>query len=578
MKPVTTINYNLPPQELFFIPGVDSGLSVLRPNEWAWRPGQRAKIAGYSVSAYDNHNQAVDIVIDQATRSRVFESTIEFNSIPAVAQNLSVVTNCMGINGKWLLSGAGGARVRNRSVWRSSSDPIEVDTQTDAYLSQFQGPDSAMQPLAQYDGDYRALPYVIDARNLHNYYHFLTETLPRLQIPIDIDHTGPIYICYKGEQVSGFPKRLIEALYPEIADRVEFVESPLNIPQAVIDFSWDHYHAVAPDHIVPSISPLIPAGQKWLNNSTARTARRILDLNAFNTLLVKLRERALTAIKGMDVSHLPKRFWVTRDPSSPRARMMKNEEALVAELEKLGFQSILFENYSPLEQIALMANAEVMASHHGAAFANMLFAGPDTQVIEIGTPQTAMVRWADFFPLAHAAQAQYTTFFADMDWATPEIIPNFDKDGHIAVSVTPNAIKSIVDFIACNVGAYPEKIGRKRLLQNLEVLDKTGKFAAAIGLMEQYDNQIQGDLELMRMYVRMCTELDLPEKTFKMLSAIWLIDQSKPASLERLIWLCRRTDQLELAPELVAEHRQRFPNRHDAFRKKIRWFDRLEQA
>ena len=575
---LTDINYNLPPNDFFFVPGVDAGLALLQPTEWIWRTAQHGHISGFAVSNYESHNDSIETVVEQSLNSRRLRSAIEFNAIPAVATNLSIVHNCVAINGKWLLSGAAGSRIRNRSVWRSAADPIEVDGQTDAYLSSFQGADSKMKPLPVTDDDVSQLPYVIEARNLFNYYHFVCETLPRLQVPIDINHKGPIYICYKGDAVSGFPQRLIDALFPEIADRVEFVQTPKSFARAVIDFSWDHYFNVAPDHIVPSITPLIPDSQKWLQNSTARTAGRALERNMFNTLLVRLRERALNAVADMDTSHLPKKFWVTRDSASPRARMMKNEDALIKELTKLGFETVLFENYSALEQIAMMANADIMASHHGAGFANMLFAGPDTQVIEIGTPQTALVRWPDFFPLAHAAGAKYTTFFADMDWSTPEAMPNFDTDGHIPVAISANSIKTVIGFIAALTGDLPRKIGRKRLMQITQLLDQAKQFRIAADLLEKYDNIVQGDVDLMRLYVKVCTELDLPDETFEMLKAIWILDQSKAATLERMIWLSRRTGELELAPALVAEHRQRFPHRHADFRKKIRWFDRLEQA
>jgi hypothetical protein len=132
----------------------------------------------------------------------------------------------------------------------------------------------------------------------------------------------------------------------------------------------------------------------------------VFAMNAVSTALLALRTRAHKAIEAHDFSYLPKRFFVGRDNRSSRNRPMGGEDALFAQLQEAGFEWVVFKGLTPLEQVAMMAQAEVMVSGHGAGFTNMLFAHKDAFVIELGTLQTARYRWKEFWPLAHAAQCR----------------------------------------------------------------------------------------------------------------------------------------------------------------------------
>jgi prepilin-type processing-associated H-X9-DG protein len=147
---------------------------------------------------------------------------------------------------------------------------------------------------------------------------------------------------------------------------------------------------------MPSLDALAPRSGLWQGRHASRASHGILQANAVDASLYRLRDRALAAIKGMDFSHLPRRFYAGRLPGQARNRAVRGEAELLDMLALFDIQPVAFESLSPFEQIGLMANAELMVAPHGAGFANMLFADPAATVVELGTLQTGMYRWGDF--------------------------------------------------------------------------------------------------------------------------------------------------------------------------------------
>jgi capsular polysaccharide biosynthesis protein len=63
-----------------------------------------------------------------------------------------------------------------------------------------------------------------------------------------------------------------------------------------------------------------------------------------------------------------------------------NEEALWELLAAHGYERVAMESLTFGEQVALMKEAAVIFSTHGAGLTNILFAHPDTHVVEISDP------------------------------------------------------------------------------------------------------------------------------------------------------------------------------------------------
>jgi capsular polysaccharide biosynthesis protein len=78
------------------------------------------------------------------------------------------------------------------------------------------------------------------------------------------------------------------------------------------------------------------------------------------------------------------RLYISR--SGARYRHVRNEEEVVALLERHGFTRIHCEEYSVAEQVRLFASAEVIVAPHGAGLANIVFCRPGTKVIEFFSP------------------------------------------------------------------------------------------------------------------------------------------------------------------------------------------------
>ena len=60
--------------------------------------------------------------------------------------------------------------------------------------------------------------------------------------------------------------------------------------------------------------------------------------------------------------------------------------------------------------------------------------------------------------------------------------------------------------------------------------------------------------------------LDTIEKAYQ-------LDPTRPALLERMVWLTGHLNNMEKARELMELHAQKHPKRHADFKKKITWFD-----
>ena len=239
-----------------------------------------------------------------------------------------------------------------------------------------------------------------------------------------------------------------------------------------------------------------PSNVYWKGRLATRASHGVLAMNAVDSSLPKLRARALKAIEGKDFSHLPKRFLVGRDGDHARVRTMKGEDDLLDMLKMFGFEFVAFERLSPLEQIAIMANAEMMISYHGAGFTNMLFAGPDTYVVELGTLQTAMFRWGDFWRLANVAQCRYVSFFADFNADDPLKEPAFSEDGIVPVHLSGAGLAQVMSFVVAILGHTPKFAGPDEVQRLGDQLMKVGAYDKARTLFDAHHGLEQGSVAL----------------------------------------------------------------------------------
>lgn len=78
----------------------------------------------------------------------------------------------------------------------------------------------------------------------------------------------------------------------------------------------------------------------------------------------------------------PKRIYIRRGKNS-QGRNIQNEESVLFLLKQYGFYPVFLEDFSIVEQASLLSSAEVVVAPHGAGLVNLLFASPNTKVIEL---------------------------------------------------------------------------------------------------------------------------------------------------------------------------------------------------
>jgi capsular polysaccharide biosynthesis protein len=106
---------------------------------------------------------------------------------------------------------------------------------------------------------------------------------------------------------------------------------------------------------------------------------------------------------------------------APKRRIL-NEEEVMEVLQQFSFRIIRTEDYSFQEQVRIASGARDLISNHGTGLTNMLFMGPDTNVLELRHSTDRINNC--YFTLASALNLKY--FYQSCE---PE---NRDEDPHTA--------------------------------------------------------------------------------------------------------------------------------------------------
>ncbi|MGB3409131.1 MAG: glycosyltransferase family 61 protein [Jannaschia sp.] len=551
------------PEEFFFCPGRDPGLSLLAPLPQMWRTIPRARLAAASVSQAPQIAARIASHIDTHFKRRAFRAGIEMRTVPVVADGLAADGHFLSVGGKWLLSGAAGTRLRNRYVWKNEG-LRDADAETVAFFSRVQAESPAAPPVTQDATD--ALPFVIDARNGTNFYHFLTETLGQLCIVDRDDYAGEVHIHLKGEEVRGFIRDWVDQIFPRLRGRLHFETGRKTYGRALTVLNARHYYYQTDDSVIPSLDHLAPDSHFWKGRLADRNSVGVLAMNSCDEMMVRLRETAFRRIADGSWDHLPRRFWVGR--KSERQRDMAGEAELVAEMTRRGFATVYFEDLSPLEQVAIMSRAEVMASYHGAGFANMVFAGPQTHCIEIGTLQTCLFRWQDFMPHVLASGCRYTSLFGDYNLEDPEK----DIDDRRGKALAPVALG--VGGQARALGFIDAILGRVRVAsvsrfsELAELLSMLEDHGALHRLFDTHKGIERKDPDLMILLANALQGTGDEDTAFDRLLEAWQATGDRPFLLERLILLGREIGRP--TERQLSEHAQKYPTRAKLLTRKLR--------
>jgi len=203
-----------------------------------------------------------------------------------------------------------------------------------------------LQPFGPPPSDHPGTVGVLASRGDGNYYHFLHDVVPRLALLDRCPEAGKPDVWYVPRRTR-FQRELVELL--------DLPEDRLVDADAVPHLRAEHL-------VVPTLPDLDLNHPAW---STQYLRDRLLPAGA-------------RPISG-------RRIYVTRG-SAPHTRILLDEPDVLAALDRFGFERIDPGAMSVVEQIRAFAEAEVILAPHGAALANLAFAGAGATVVELFAP------------------------------------------------------------------------------------------------------------------------------------------------------------------------------------------------
>ncbi len=298
-------------------------------------------------------------------------------------------------------------------------------------------------------------------------------------------------------------------------------------------------------------------------------------MNAVDRNLYRMRERGLRAIEGQDFSHLPRRFWVARMAGQARSRVMEGEEELLEMLRMFGFEEVSFERLTAHEQIAIMANAEVMMSYHGAGFANMLFANSNTHVLEVGTLQTAMFRWGDFWRLANVAGCNYVSFFADFAQEDQRIKPRFSETGIVPVALSRAGLAVVMSFLVSLLGHMPTYSRAEDVLRVARQLHQIGASNRALELFGKHPGVEEGNAPLCLLLADCHGQRGDHRAELETLKRALIADPSGAFIVMKIVWAAHKLNDRTEVNLALNRLRQDFPEKFDSMLRDQPWLRRL---
>lgn len=567
------VDLSMKPEDLFLNPWQEQGVSLVHAMDFLWRPVPTALIEGFAASESDALNQKITAFLGQTRQHRKFSKALEYNSQPVVLDDVEFRKSFVFVKDKLWLTGAAAARAQIEYRRRHQGAPEEAEDALVAYFDACQKSNTGLELPFLEEQPVADLDFVIECRNTFNYFHFLTESLSQLEVLSQLDFKGRIFFHFpnREEKMRGFAQAFVDALYPEYAGRVFFERAPKRYRRALAAFDLIGSHYQNPDAEIHGLETYPKSDHMWKGRKATIGSQSILAMNCVNTNLLALRKRALRMIESGDYSHLPTRFYVGRDTRQSRTRHMAGEDLLFDHLRLFGFEYVVFESLGPLEQVALMARAEMMISYHGAGFTNMLFANPDAYVIEIGTLQTAVSRWDDFWPLATAAGCKYLTFFADYNTENPvEDLRPF-KDEILPVQLSERGIAQVLAFVVSVFGHVPEMATKEQLATLVRELMTVEAAAQAVALLDAHAGMVEWDAELSLLKADCHKSQDSPKSELVALDQAFKADPKRWKVLIRIIWCANRCERPQVIRWALSRLEDQFPDRHRAFVENHEW-------
>ncbi|MDP5309023.1 glycosyltransferase 61 family protein [Paracoccus spongiarum] len=427
------------PLEPIYEPALNRSIKVDARANWILRPAPAARIEMVPACESPESNDRIRAYYMRSALCNAGTAVLEVNNLPALMHHVTWNRGKLKFAEEVTLSSPSGHRFIE-AVTRSDPETLKSVPRAKIGAKRF------INVFAnEASGEDYNLPFIVDMRNGKNYFHFLSESLSQLAVAPRALKT--VYLLSRNRSRRSFVENFLATLFPEWDDRVLFLSEAVEFERAWLSYS---FRLLLAQHKIPRFDRLIQAHIPSFSPRRAleRRSRRALAAFTLDHGLMRLRERALIAAKGMAFAPPIPKILVVRsaDPALARQRDTEGFSLLRASLRQKGFQEVVLEHLSPLEQIRLFNQASTVVAEHGAGIANMMFGSEKLHLIEIGTMQTLRFRWGDFFQMAHASQCRYTTVFTDASGEPLEIAS--PPQGKLAPpKIGPAALSAILDIV-----------------------------------------------------------------------------------------------------------------------------------
>lgn len=423
----------------------DGGVTLLAKPIGMLRKIPLSNVVAHNLVSNSRRRKYLKAHISDYYLQRRMISGFEIKVIAAEIEKPRYKKNYLVCKGKAVLNGASGSRARNTLRKGLGFSKESISYFHDKFLNLV---DPSSLGLNRHSADV----CWIDAKNYHNFFHFLTESLHLACSPaLPTSTVDKIIFISKSERSGDFVKKWINETRRVIDGELQIdvklasaIERPENV---VIPFSCEHllYQFSGKHH--EQIEDAKPAGGSWSRFDGTPHHVKTLQYNSYDETLRIFREKMIE-LSASTISHSWSRMiYAVRSKGLVRNRIMKGEEELISGLRSIGFEIVCFEEMSPLEQVKCVSGADCLVMQHGAGMTNMIFAGTHAHVVELGTYQTALARWSDFIQISQVAGCHYHQIFLDMDYADERTDPVFSKDGLIAPVLSENNVSKVIDIV-----------------------------------------------------------------------------------------------------------------------------------
>jgi capsular polysaccharide biosynthesis protein len=180
-------------------------------------------------------------------------------------------------------------------------------------------------------------------RSFQNYYHWLTETMPRTMRMLAQNEGGPL-ISHNPK----LPFHRVNAAFPELQLDVVPIDEAHFIQEAT---------------------------------TTTLTTNFMPDMRLSKHALAAEDVLLFPRTVSQHLRSKPRRIFISR--RDVNTRVLNDESLLVKQLELRGFDCPVMSGLTLREQAELCANAEIIISTHGAGLSNMLFRNGRCKIVEI---------------------------------------------------------------------------------------------------------------------------------------------------------------------------------------------------